>query len=305
MREASWLDEQPTFVQGPNGPIFAITTAPPDPSESVILCPGGWHSGNSKANRLLVRTARRLAAGGRSSVRFDWEGTGESPGSRVSFVLDDPSPGEPLAAAKLIQAPAAIVGICFGSRSALAAAPDLPSLKSIVLVSFPLPAARAKTRRAERIGTVDAIREGLRPAAVKGWFDPATRRVYMKFLSLRWEKMRVAVGLGREASVQQSIEHKAQQQASAIEALVAQLAALVRRGVRVLFVFGTGDALYDEFAAAREGVLGALLDGHPDLIEVSVIDGDLTGFSTLDVQEDLIDTVVNWLAPDAPSNAPE
>jgi hypothetical protein len=296
MSSATAAPETPAYVEGPSGPIFAIVTSPPQATRSVILCPGGWHAGNSNSNRLLMRLAQRLASTDSASVRFDWEGTGESPGSRHSFVLDNPSPGEPLAVAQLVRTPQAIAGICFGSRSALAAAPDLPHLESIVLASFPLPAARAKTRRAERVGTLAAIREGLRPAAIKGWFDPATRRVYKKFISLRWQKLRAAAGLGRNASVQASMERKSQQQAFDIGSLIAQLEELVKRNVRVLFVFGTGDALYDEFSTACEGPLGSLLRNHPDLLKVSVIDGDMTGFSTLAVQDDLIDIAVPWLS---------
>ncbi len=288
--------ETPLFLDGPDGPLFAIRTAPPQPTRGVILCPGGWHAGSANANRLMVRLARSLADRNTASIRFEWRGTGDSPGNRNAFILDEPSPGAVLAAADRVPPARSLVGVCFGSRSALAAALDIDELESILLVSFPLPAARAKARRAERMGLGAALREGLRPATLRGWFDPATRRVYVKFLSLRWQKARRAIGLGSTAGVKEAVERKTRRQALDLDQLVGQLAALAKRNVRVTFAFGTGDALFDEFNAARSGPLGDLLDKHPDLFQVVFIDGDLTGFSSLPAQRELLDMALPWLS---------
>ncbi|MDJ0953256.1 MAG: alpha/beta fold hydrolase [Acidimicrobiia bacterium] len=288
--------ETPLFLTGPDGPLFAIHTSPEQPESGVILCPGGWHAGSANANRLMVRLARRLAAESVASIRFEWRGTGDSPGERNAFILDEPSPGAVLAGADQVPAPRSLVGVCFGSRSALAAAPEIADLEAIFLVSFPLPAARAKVRRAERMSLGAAIREGLRPATLRGWFDPATRRVYVKFLSLRWQKLRRAVGLGSSAGVKEAVARKARKQELDLDQLVSQLAALTERGVRVRFIFGTGDALYEQFTEARTGPLGNLMNRHPDLLDVAFIDGDLTGFSTLPAQEELLDMAVPWLS---------
>ena len=295
MSDHAVIAEGPFFVQASTGPVFGVVTTPPEPRGAVVLCPGGWQAGNTNSNRLLVRMAHELAGFGLSSVRFDWEGTGESPGSRQSFVLDNPAPGDVLAASRMVEKPQALVGLCFGARSALSAAPDLPDLKSLVLLSFPLPAARVKVQRAERVGTLAALREGLRPAAIKGWFDPATRRVYRKFISLRWQKLRASAGLGSNAKVQEAVARKARKQVLDVEALVGQLEHLAEHGVKVLFLFGTTDALYDEFVSARSGPLGSLIDKYPRLMEIAVIEGDLIGFSTLEVQDNVIDQVVSWL----------
>ncbi len=288
--------ETPLFLSGPDGPLFAIRTSPEQAHSGVILCPGGWHAGSANANQLMVRLARRLAAEHVANIRFEWRGTGDSPGNRNAFILDEPSPGAVLAGAEQVPAARSLVGVCFGSRSALAAAPDIADLEAIFLVSFPLPAARAKERRAERMSLGTALREGLRPSTLRGWFDPATRRVYVKFLSLRWQKMRRAVGLGSSAGVKEAVERKARKQALDLDQLVAQLAALTERGVRVRFVFGTGDALFEQFTEAQNGPLGDLMNQHPELLEVAFIDGDLTGFSTLPAQQELLDMAVPWLS---------
>ncbi len=289
--------ETPMFLAGPDGPLFAIRTAPEQPQSGVILCPGGWHTGSANANRLMVRLARSLSAAGAASIRFEWRGTGDSPGNRNAFILDEPSPEAVLAGVDQVPAARSLVGVCFGSRSALAAAADVADLEAIFLVSFPLPAARAKTRRAERMGLRAALREGIRPSTIRGWFDPATRRVYIKFISLRLQKLRRALGLGSSAGVKEAVERKARKQELDLEMLVSQLGVLAARGVRVLFVFGTGDALYDQFDEARSGPLGELMDQYPDLLDVAFIDGDLTGFSTLAAQQELLDMAVPWLSP--------
>jgi hypothetical protein len=186
------------------------------------------------------------------------------------------------------------VGICIGTRSVLAAAPDIPDLESVALVSFPLPAARAKVKRAERIRTVDALRQGLRPANLKGWFQPATRRVYFKFIKLKWQGVVKKV---RPAASQADAEtrRRAKAQEDDLESLVEQLGKLFDRGVRVLLLFGTEDAAYEHFTTARQGLLGDILERNAEHVEVRTVEGDLSGFSSLEAQQALIDNVTEWL----------
>lgn len=289
--------ELPVYFGGGEEPVFGIVTSGPDAFGNTVIFSGGWHGGSINANRMLVRLARRLAAGGRNVVRFDWLGAGESPGHIRFFRLDQPGVQHGLAAVEVARRhaalPTSLVGICIGTRAVLAAAPHIPSLDAVALVSFPLPAARAKAKRADRIGTVEAARQALRPSVVKGWLQPATRRVYLRFIKLKWQgivkKLRPGGGTTDEGTVR-----RAKAEAADLESLVMELEALFRRGVRVLLLFGTEDAAYEHFSAAREGPLGTILESNRALVDVITVEGDLSGFSSLGAQQALVDIVDDW-----------
>lgn len=294
----------PVYFQGGDGPLLGILTPAQQPESNVVMCAGGWHGGSINANRMVVHFARNLAATGRTVVRFDWYGAGESPGHIRFFRLDDPGSGDVLGAARQLpdpHLPTALVGICIGTRAALAAAPSIPTLERIALVSFPLPTARAKTKRAERIGTATALREGIRPSAIRGWFQPATRRVYLKFLRLKWQALKRRIVPERVTTPDEGSKRRAAASANDVERLVAQIAALVDRGVEVLFLFGDQDASYEQFLAAQDGPLGELVTRPEPGITVEVVPGDLTGYSSLTSQRAFLDRVTAWLDRPAPA----
>lgn len=288
--------ERPIYFEGGAGPVFGIVTPAEQPVGNLVICSGGWHGGNTNANRMVVRLARRAAAAGRNVVRFDWHGAGESPGHIRFFRLDEPGTGDALGAVATVpgELPTTLVGICIGTRAVLDAARAIPNLEAAVLVSFPLPAARAKAKRAERIGAVSALREGVRPSALRGWLQPATRRVYIKFLKLKWQAFLEKVR--RKSTTEQHPETARRAAASArdLEALIDELEAFIDRGIRILFLFGNDDASYAHFAAARSGRLGTVL-ARSSHVEVELVEGDLSGFSSLAAQEALIDIVGDWV----------
>jgi pimeloyl-ACP methyl ester carboxylesterase len=291
--------ETATYVTGPAGPLLGIVTRPADPVGNVIICPGGWHSGSTNGNRLAVRLARTAAGAGRVAVRFDWHGTGESPGSTDLFRLDEPFAGDVVAAAGLLpdpDLPLGLFGTCFGARTALVAAADLPGLDALLLVSFPFPAGRAKATRTDRVGTTAALRRAIDPAMIRGWRDPATRRVYVKFLRRRVDSLMGRLRRSSGSAAAANLERRRRSEAILIEELAARLDVLVDHGVRVLFVFGEGDAHRERFDLARRGRLGPVIDRAGGAIDSRVLPGDLTGLSSLEAQDSIIDVFSEWLS---------
>lgn len=291
------FNERPCYVEGSEGPLFAITTQPPVGSSNVVLCPGGWHGGSIQANRLVMRMAAALAETGHNVVRFDWRGSGESPGHIRFFNLAEPFASDAMTAAHLLPPglPTSLVGFCFGARSALAAAPAIDGLEAVVLLSFPFPAGRTKEKSASRVTATAAIREGLRPAALKGWLDPATRRVYVKFLKLRWQQLWRRLRPAAAAPATPDMIRREEAQAIALEDLLAQLAELIRRRVRILMVFGNDDIMYQHWQAAEEAELGELMASSDGLVDVMTVSGELHGFSSLQSQEGVIAAISGWL----------
>ena len=307
MTDTPAFELEPRYFAAPRGAIFGIVARPDEPQGTVVLAGGGWHGGMNSSNRMVKRMADRLAASGRTTARFDWHGAGESPGHINRFHLGDPFDDDIVAIADELHAdgglPTTLVGVCFGARSAMTAARQVESLEAVVLVSYPFQAGRAKAVRAERIKPSEALRQGLRPSVIKGWADPATRRVYLKFLGLRWRALLRKLGLHSPPAVAEYDERRAREQAADVEILARDLGDLAARDVRILFLFGEEDAHFGEFDRTSSGPLADVLNRYASHIEVAVSPGDLQGFSNLESQNTVVDTVTGWLAPQPSAHA--
>jgi pimeloyl-ACP methyl ester carboxylesterase len=257
------------FVEGPEGPLAAVVTTPGSPSGTgVMICPGGWYGTSTNRNRVVVRLARAVAGLGHTVVRFDWHGVGDSGGDIDRFVLDRPFVGDVEAVAGLLDLDRLmVIGVCFGGRSALAAAPRLINLAGLVLVSFPFPAQQTKADwRARKMGwrgvtNVLTKPELWRPAA--RW---ATRRL----------RPTPAGPKARDIDLTPA-------------SFRADMSDLRQRNVTVDLVFGAEDLELVSFEALREGPLGEYLDGARPGIEVAVTErGDLSSFRSLESQDTAI-----------------
>lgn len=268
--------ERAIFVDSPEGPLAAVVTTPPTPSDTgVVICPGGWYGTSTNRNRVVVRLARAIANLGHTVVRFDWHGVGDSSGEIDRFVLDRPFVDDVVAVSDSLSGAAdrlLVVGVCFGGRSALAAAPELPSLAGLVLVSFPFPAEQTKADwRARKMGwrgvaNVATNPELWRPAA--RW---ATRRLRPAPAGPKARHITLTPGSFR-----------------------ADMGALRQRGVTVDLVFGADDLELVSFETLRQGPLGDYLERSRPGIEVAITDrGDLSSFRSLEAQDTAIHLITD------------
>lgn len=257
------------FRDTPDGPRFAVITQPRAPvsDTGVLLCNGGWVSGSWYFNRLYVKLARSLAGRGHSVVRFDWHGTGESPGFLLRFNLEDPFVDDVLSAASLLKECRRIVGIgyCFGAVSLLAAADRLEHLTGLVLISPPV-AGRLKRTRATQLKARTAVRASLRPSVVRGWFDPYTRRLYWKWLRGRVRALRRR----RRRAVSEPLGNT----------MATRLHELALQGISVLLVYGEGDSNLQAFS---QEPLSSIVESEN--VRIEVVPGDVEGSGTLAIQE--------------------
>lgn len=288
--------EQAKFLDTGTGPVFMIATGDETAKRSAVVCSGGWYVGSTNANRVLVRLARTIAELGYRAARFDWHGAGQSPGHVERFSLGEPFGDDVVAVAKELGGPTTLVGVCFGSRCALEAAQHLDDLEALVLVSFPFPVGGTRTKRADQLGARDAVRSAFRPEVVKGLLDPNARRLYWKWVTLKVRAVKKRLFPSKAAPAKR-LRQKIADQTMSIPQLVKEVDALVKRNVRVLFLYGDSDGHYDHFAeSAREGPLAGLLERAGDRITVRPVSGDLSGFATLDSQERMISEIAGWMA---------
>ena len=84
------------------------------------------------------------------------------------------------------------------------------------------------------------------------------------------------------------------------------LEAMVDAGAPLLFVFGTDDEWGEEFAEARKGPLGRLIEAGGEQIEiVDDIPGVVNGLTTVGVQERVRELIVDWLHRRVPGRTSE
>jgi pimeloyl-ACP methyl ester carboxylesterase len=294
--EDARIEESVVVLEAASGHLVAFVTRSRQASDgpSVVLCPGGWYGTSTNRNRVFVRLARRLAAGGATVVRFDWHGVGESAGVIDRYVLNEPFVDDVVSATSYLEAQGyddvTLVGVCFGARSALAAAPLVPHLRRLILMSFPVPSAPGLTK-ADWIGRRHGARDWLRlstdRAVLAGLLDPNVRRVYRKAVRMKLRAVRRQSGLhsrgqSGEIGTHEMLPHR----------LRRQFLELDRRGVDTQLVFGDEDIELAAFGEFVDEALRAYLDSSSSKTVVSVVPGNIHGFDTLAVQSTLIELLV-------------
>ena len=262
------------FLDQLNGPRFAVVTHPVSAptGTGVLLCNGGWFAGNWNFNRMYVTLARYLAEQGHTVVRFDWYGTGESPGFVSRFKLSEPYCEDVLGAAALLAGSDRIVGagVCFGAASLLCAANKLDRLEGIVLVGAVVPGSSLRTP-VRQIGAGRALRSILQPATFGGWSDPYTRRLFFKWFRVRLRAFLQRVGRHDRRARVSSDQHP----------MVVQIETLAKIGTRIQFLYGKDDS---NLAAFSRPPLLSLTDFEN--VRVEVVPFDVASSSSLAAQEE-------------------
>lgn len=291
--EPETLEEAPLFFPAREATLFGVLTSPPSEPKDIaaITLPGAWYGTSTGRNRLLIRICRRLAAIGHPALRFDFRGVGESTGSIDRFQLDEPMAEDLAGAVRALEARGlsrfVLVGVCFGSRTALAGSARIADLRGVVLILAPVSAAVRHRGPAGESSVWTLLRRARRMEVMKGLFDPHLRRLYAKVVRKQWRRLTRRLRPRRRRPGQEDAGNGGPDFFRSMEELVA-------RRVPVLFVYGTEDVSYAEFLRARKGQLGELLERAGPLVEVAVLEGPLRGFASVEMQNLLIDGIVEW-----------
>jgi dienelactone hydrolase len=142
--QTSRFQEYPISFRAGKETLFGLLSTPQGdgPSTAVLVLGGGGTTPTAIGrNRFFVTLCRRLAALGYDALRFDYHGLGDSTG-KADFRLDRPFLEDLEGAVALVGGRGipsyALVGSCFGARTALSGGPSLPGLKGLVLLAPPL-----------------------------------------------------------------------------------------------------------------------------------------------------------------------
>ncbi len=291
--------ERPVRFSAGDDEIFGVFTEPlvTPRGIGVVLC-----NATSDRNRFIVRFARRLAGAGFHVLRFDYQGFAESSGRLTGTGLKHAmitltSPQEPFTR-NLLGAVSemrrrgvqriAVVGRCFGARTALSGLRQIPDLVGMALLSLPLHGggdAQHPTTRWALDEVRSAARLGVGMRVLRGMFNPRRRERWMR-------KVRAAAGqlLKRPAATGDG-------QAAAAwvsEAVVGAARDALDRGVPLLFVYGRLESVYRDFQQAQAGPL-AFLGSAGDRVTVALFDGPANNLTNLKIQEDVMNRTQEWL----------
>lgn len=277
---------------------FGILTEPlgPPAGIGVVLL-----NAASDRNRYQPRLARRLAAMGFHVVRFDYRGFGESSGASTGSALkhsvlmlttrEEPFTQDVLGAVEELRRRGvervALVGRCFGARTALSAVRHLPALVATALISPPLHEGGENPHAGSRWALEEvrgAVRRGAWARVLRGLRNPRRRHGWMR-------KLRVAAG--------QMLRRRSADGAGAVEwvskAVIESLNDLVTRRVPVLFIYGEGTSMYRDFLQFQAGPQHDLFVRAADRLRVAVVEGMPNNLTSIAVQDALIECITGWL----------
>lgn len=292
---ATTRDEVPVVFEAGGDALFGVITRPTTAARGIGvigIIPGGGRPLGMNRNRLSVGLARTLAAEGFHAMRFDYHGIGESDGVVERFRLDEPFVVDLAAAAARLREEGAkrlfLIGSCFGARTVVAAAPSIPGVERVLVISFPIRdmemGERLTTRVARDVGVGSLVRRGLTRKGLAGLLDPRERDRYRRLARAKWRAKSTRLR-GREAW---------RNTYDVSQRFLTELADLLGRGIEATFVFGEDEDLYEEFVRARDGALGDVLASAGDSVDVATIPGWVHGFTRLEIQDAVADLAVAW-----------
>ncbi len=299
--------EQPVYFPAGENTLFGVHTHPERPNGvGIVLVQGGDTVNVSMhRNRLAVRLARHLASDGYHVIRFDYHGLGESTGVIKRLHLHHPFTDDVEGAAAYLRSlglgSIVLVGACFGSRTALSSAPQIPETSAVLLATPPSAGYDRTEAQSEWMARDASLADYAKRAASfdklkAAVTDKGRRQLYVKLgtkkLKQVWKKLLTKAGVKKGDGLEW-----------VSPMLLDPLEEMVNRNVPVLFVFGTKDPLANEFRRAMGGRLGQIMarsDGSVRLVDD--IEGLVHGFPSVPVQEAFFDLAVAWINETVPGD---
>jgi dienelactone hydrolase len=264
--------------------LYGVLEAPDTEPVGGVVLVHGWGGCRVGPHRILVDAARRLAALGLATLRFDIGGRGESTGDPLATdldaMIDDASAAAAALCARLPEGlPVAFLGMCSGGNVALAAAgmrDDIAAVATWSTYPFQEQGRAADEVRRRRTGHFLKVYLGkaLRPATWGKLFRGAVNfRMIGRVLFGHYRK-----GEGTQRDLQRSQRDV--------------LTAVRGYAERMLFLYGASDP---EAAGAQEAFEEFCAENGLQA-EFDAIEGANHNFYSLEWKAQAIDRTAEWLA---------
>jgi len=289
--------EHAHFVRAGAHDLFAVVTEPSAAplDVGVLILAGGRYGNTGGRNGVAGRLAASLSARGYHVMRIDYHGIGDSTGRIEEFVLHEPFVDDASAALGVLRAygvdRVAVLGDCFGARTALATCTGPGGVDALVLVSLPWRDLARSDRKAHIVSSeltvTDYVRRGMTAGAVRKLATVEGRRQAFGLVRAKATQLRRRVddrmaGIDVEPWVSRRV--------------LEQLATVRDRRTPALLLYGRGPAedYTHDFEAIRMMPAVAWLRGH-DRIETRILDQPIAGYRNVVSQDEVVRAAPEWL----------
>lgn len=290
MSTATVPDEAVRWFEAGDEAILGVLTRPLGPPRGVgVIFLNGGHSGSSAGkNRIYTRMAADLAERGYHSLRLEWHGIGDSTGAVDEYIMDEPFLDEAFAAAQVLRDEGvdriAIYGECFGARTAVVAAEQIPDLAALYLVTLVLRDGAVSDQNPQRLVSELPTSEFVkRLGKLRHIGDAKRRRLYATVIR---NKLRHMVQGARYRSEGTKLAPWVSRQ------VVTGLDGLGARDIPVHLVYGT--SYWDPHKFDFEEVADELRPLRHPSIDSEIVDEMIAGYRTLSIQDRLVPMVGEW-----------
>ena len=243
------LAEQPVIVPGEHGHLYGIFTPPAPEVLPAGLCVILLGRNRWWGDRLSVKGARWLAARGFASLRFDYHGYGESEGATESLEPERPYPEDAIAAMHFMrkefgQQRFVLSGFCFDARTALSVVEqEGASIEAIVAISVP-PGEKLTQITMFKVSTFLRMPLWAKRYVLKLALRRRLHPFFPRLISHPERVKRSGRSFSRLLKVSESFKR--------------DIRAIVRSGVRCLFLNGTDDTSSHNFKLVERSMLAKL-----------------------------------------------
>jgi pimeloyl-ACP methyl ester carboxylesterase len=280
--------------------VFGVVTEPtgePRGTAALIVMGGGFHT-SVHVNRFFVMLARSLAGEGYHAMRIDYHGLGESSGSLSRYRLDEPFAEDMLGAVEWFRGRGIerfiLIGSCIGGRTALETASRIAGVDALVMITTPLIDMKqgegTPARKLVDTGMWRYLARGFRGGVLRRFFPPHSfRRQGRAALS--------HLRLGARVAWRRLVARIAGERSEGLEInqkVIADLDALVRRGIPVLFIYGSGDPFRKPVDRDGSRRIEEILAAAGRLFEVRTVEGE-RAYRFVAGQEKIVEMVCDWL----------
>jgi pimeloyl-ACP methyl ester carboxylesterase len=292
-------DEVVRWFEAGDETLLGVLTRPAGPARGVgVIFLNGGHAGSSSGkNRIYTRMAADLAERGYHSLRIEWQGIGDSTSAIDEYIMDEPFVADALGAAQVLRDEGAgrivIYGECFGARTAIEAAEQMPDLEAMYLVTLVLRDGALSEQQGQRLVTQLPTSEFVkRLGKLRHIGDAKRRKLYVTIVR---NKVRHALRSARYRSEGSKLAPWVSPR------VVECLDDLGKRDIPVHLVYGT--SYWDPHKFDFEEVAGELRPLRHDSIDHEIIDEMIAGYRTLHIQDRLVPLVGEWFDQVVPATA--
>ncbi len=289
-------DSTPVFFPAGSGDLFGILTrATGSPNGiAVLILSGGGSDPTFGKNQVRRRLALELADRGFDVLRVNYRGVAESGGTLRELDLERPWAEDAIGAVRWLESQGfpriAIIGQCFGARTALAAAAQVSGLVGLALIAPPV----ADGSHREAILERPLSWYLKRGAALRSRGHLVSWQSAKRVRTMGTAKLRRIITGSRRSPVPQ-----------ASPGFLATVRGALDAQIPLLFLYGNEDDFYPDFDRVRSGPMASMLERSGDLVDVRVVDARFGGMHDLPTQEILLASLVSWMDRFVPGKVPQ